>query len=979
MIVLTRPRRAAIAVGVCVLLALAAAPATRGQVPAPPPAYALLNARIMPMAGPPIDAGTLVMREGRIAAVGADVVAPPDAIAIDAAGWTLYPGFVDAHSTLGMMQDRDGAREERASPSRTANGTEGPDAMALTRYDPSREALGKARGSGLTAAHVASGHGLFARRGTVVALRDGDVDQLVLRDSWGQHVRFDPFDRESGRYPGTLMGVVATVRQGLSDAVWYAQAWEHYRNAPDTYARPEHDGALAALGPAATGDQPVVLSAWTENEILRARALAAEAGLDAARVVVSGAVEGWRVAEQLADSAGPVLVSLDLRPRREAAGFGRAERGPVDDPPAADAADAEANPGRLHAAGVRFALTSLGLADHADLLPNLRKVVRAGLPPEAALEALTRTPAAILGVADRLGSLEVGKAAHVIAVEGDLFADDGRIAAAWIDGEHYDLTNRQATSRRSRSRDHDRADADRDGDRDRRQLMERRAPAGPLWPEAPATAIRHATILTVANGTIASGTILIRDGRIQAVGVDDQVDVPDGAREIDASGLFVMPGIVDARSHMAITGGGNESSESVTPEVRIADVINHRDPAIFRALAGGATTVNVLHGSANVIGGQNAVLKLRWGQPAAELFFEDAPKGVKFALGENPKRSNRATRPGQERRYPATRMGVEFLLRKDFADARRYQQARLDHEAARAGGEDPLPPRRDLRLEALADILDGRILVHAHSYRSDEILMLLRVAEDFGFRIRSLQHVLEGYKVADEIAAHGAGASTFADNWAYKMEALDAIPYNMALMYERGVSVSINSDSDERVRRLYVEAAKAVKYGGVSEAAALEMITLAPAGHLGIADRVGSIEVGKDADLAIFTAHPFSAEARVQYTFVDGQVYFDRARVETTADAPAAALAASAAAGTGATRQTTRTRTTRRTPPLPHARAAASSGGPLRHAPPRRTACCGPRRATVTLRPPGYRRTPPAPSRPALPALPALPSWAAGS
>ena len=408
---------------------------------------------------------------------------------------------------------------------------------------------------------------------------------------------------------------------------------------------------------------------------------------------------------------------------------------------------------------------------------------------------------------------------------------------------------------------------------DLRERWQRRAPTGPLWPEAHTTAIRHATILTVTDGTISQGTILINNGRIEAVGPDASVSVPAGTREIDATGMFVMPGIVDAHIHIAIAGGGNESSHAVTPEVRIADVIDHRSPSIFRALAGGVTTVNILHGSANVIGGQNAVIKLRWGKDAAELFFEGAPEGVKFALGENPKQTNRTRPDGVNRRYPATRMGVELTLRTSFTRAQEYQAEWKTYEASRARGEDPMAPRRDLRLEALAGILDGSILVHAHCYRSDEILMLLRVAEDFGFRIASLQHVLEGYKVADEIAAHGAGASTFSDGWGYKMEAFDAIPYNAALMASRGVTTSINSDAvGEMTTRLYVQAAKAMKYGSASEEEALKMITLNPAKHLRIDHRVGSIETGKDADLAIYTAHPFSADAQVAYTLVDGDV-----------------------------------------------------------------------------------------------------------
>jgi imidazolonepropionase-like amidohydrolase len=329
----------------------------------------------------------------------------------------------------------------------------------------------------------------------------------------------------------------------------------------------------------------------------------------------------------------------------------------------------------------------------------------------------------------------------------------------------------------------------------------------------------------------------------------------------------------------------NEGALSSTAMVRIEDVLRQDAMGIYRALAGGVTALNILHGSANSIGGQNAVVKLRWGLPADSMLFEGAPPGIKFALGENVRRTNSPPPSGRERRYPFTRMGVEQFIRGRFTRAVEYREEWRAYEAARKawkrGQPEPMPPRRDLELDALVEILEGKRLVHAHSYRSDEIYMLLQVAKDFGFRIASLQHVLEGYKVADEIAAAGTGASTFADNWAYKLEAWDAIPHNAAIMAERGVRVSINSDSDERARRLYQEAAKAIKYGGASEEEALRMITLHAAWQLGIDKRVGSIDVGKDADLAIFSAHPFSPAARVEMTLVDGRPFFDRTKAPT--------------------------------------------------------------------------------------------------
>jgi imidazolonepropionase-like amidohydrolase len=398
-------------------------------------------------------------------------------------------------------------------------------------------------------------------------------------------------------------------------------------------------------------------------------------------------------------------------------------------------------------------------------------------------------------------------------------------------------------------------------------------------PDATAPAvilIQNATILTISHGTIEHGSILIRDGKIVAVG--QSIAKPQGAEVIDASGQFVMPGIIDCHSHIAVDGSVNEGSVSVSSMVNIADVLNPDDIDIYRDLAGGVTVANVLHGSANAIGGQTVVIKLRWGAPALRLPFEGALPGIKFALGENPKRSNFSVR-GQEKRYPATRMGVEETIRSAFTEARDYKAKWDDFNKRTSGGEKNLiPPRRDLRLDPLVEVLEGKRYVHSHCYREDEILMLLRVAKEFGFKVRTFQHVLEGYKVADEIAASGAGASTFSDWWAYKVEAYDAIPYNAAIMTRRGVLVSINSDDAEEATHLNQEAAKSIRYGGLSRDEALKMVTLNPAMQLGIDKRVGSIDVGKDADLVIYDHDPLSAYAVVQKTLIDGRVYFDRAR-----------------------------------------------------------------------------------------------------
>ncbi|MGH9747919.1 MAG: amidohydrolase family protein [Candidatus Acidiferrales bacterium] len=389
--------------------------------------------------------------------------------------------------------------------------------------------------------------------------------------------------------------------------------------------------------------------------------------------------------------------------------------------------------------------------------------------------------------------------------------------------------------------------------------------------------IQNATILTITHGNIDHGSILIRDGKIAAVGTD--LKAPAGAMVIDAAGQFVMPGIIDCHSHIAIDGGVNESGPAVSSMANIADVLNPEDISIYRDLAGGVTVANILHGSANPIGGQTVVIKLRWGKSASELPFQGALPGIKFALGENPKRSNFTPPPGVPPRYPATRLGTEEMIRQAFTEAREYKKQWDDYNQRKASGEQNLiPPRRNEALEPLVEVLEGKRYVHSHCYRADEILMLIRVAKEFGFKVRTFQHVLEGYKVADEIAASGAGGSTFSDWWAYKMEAFDAIPYNAALMTERGVVVSINSDDSEEASHLNQEAAKSVKYGGLSPNDALKLVTLNPAIQLGIDGRVGSIDVGKDADLVIYNHDPLSVYAVVQKTLIDGQVYFDRQR-----------------------------------------------------------------------------------------------------
>lgn len=382
------------------------------------------------------------------------------------------------------------------------------------------------------------------------------------------------------------------------------------------------------------------------------------------------------------------------------------------------------------------------------------------------------------------------------------------------------------------------------------------------------TAFIHATIWTCGpEGVIEDGTLVVAEGKIIAVGKD--VAIPDGANVIDVRGMHLTPGVIDCHSHMATDGGVNESTQAITCEVRVGDFVDANDITIYRQLAGGVTTANILHGSANPIGGQNQVIKLRWGQTGDGMKFTEAPQGVKFALGENVKQSNWENATD---RYPQTRMGVEQLYRDSFEAARDYARKMDAWKLNRRG----LPPRRDLELDALREILDGDRWIHCHSYRQDEILALLRILKQYEITIGTFQHILEGYKVADEMAKAGAMASAFSDWWAYKFEVYDAIPHAGAIMHKQGVVVSFNSDDGELARHLNQEAAKAVKYGGVPRAEALKFVTLNPAKQLRIDHLVGSLEAGKHADFVVWNGDPLSNFSRCEQTWIDGRCYFHR-------------------------------------------------------------------------------------------------------
>jgi imidazolonepropionase-like amidohydrolase len=846
-------------------LSLLALPQTAQAQPRPtrpdlPRHYALTGARIVTGSGQTIDNGTVVMNDGIISAVGRNVTVPAGAWVIDASGKTIYPGFIDAMTDLGHQA----ARPARSGGGGSPFGPQGPIDESTYSWGPEDRPgthswvsaaedingqdarFAQWRYAGFTTVVSTLDDGLVTGQAAVLNLGDyGRGRGMVVATPVAMRLKLQ--DRSYQGYPQSLLGSFAYLKQLYLDAQHYDRVWDDYEASPVGKQRPEWDEALEPIRYQLGAGYPVLFPADNRKEIERAIATSEVMGV---KPVVYGAQAAYAGADLLAGAGIPALVSLDW-------------------PKAAANADPEAEPSLetlrlwdrapttpavLQNAGVTFAFSSLGMSDASDILANARKAVAQGLSKDAAVQAFTMNPARIMGVDDRLGSIAVGKIANLVVASGDLFEAGSKVETVFVDGDKFEVPQDEAPARGR--------GAQADDDQEVMEPVPMARDKGPYREDA-VTLIRNATIMTASHGTM-EGDILIRDGKIAEVGAG--LSAPRGAHVVDGTGKYVTPGIIDAHSHIA-ADAINEGAVSVSAMVGIKDVLEPNDPNVYWALAGGVTSINILHGSANPIGGGNAVVKLKWGSDARVMIVPGSHEGIKFALGENTKRDRNPDR------YPSTRMGVQDVVRQAFLDAQAYQRT---WDAWGAGGRPGVEPRRDLKLESLAEILRGDRWVHSHSYRADEILQLIRLAEEFDFTVRTFQHVLEGYKVADEMAAHGAGASTFSDWWAYKVEAYDAIPYNAALMEERGVLASINSDSGEEMRHLNQEAAKAMKWGDMAEENALRLVTLNPARQLGIDDRTGSIDVGKDADLAVFDGPPLSMFAKVLQTYVDGTLYFDR-------------------------------------------------------------------------------------------------------
>jgi imidazolonepropionase-like amidohydrolase len=935
-----------------------------------PRLHALTNARIFTAPGKTIEKGTVLIRDGVIVEAGPAVKIPGEARVWDLTGKTIYPGFIDAYSRLGLPETLhpepvrpdvdydDPNAKPKEVPRESAKGMHSwnakvtPERKAADYLNLDKKSMRKLRDLGFTSALVVPGRGIFRGSSALINLQETDVATMVLAPSVAQHIAFDFNRRDDGGYPTSLMGCIALIRQSFLDASWYQAAQDAYHKNLGTMERPETNASLAALAEQAQRQQPTVFEADDELELLRALRISDEFKL---KPLLYGNGYEYRVRKALAATKTPIILPLDFPKPPEIERPEQALEYELDELQHWDRAPS--NPARLAEAGIPIAFTAEKLEKpEKEFWSRLRLAVRRGLSKDAALAGLTTTPAEMFGVADRLGTIAPGRVANLVIANGDLFSSEAKVLTTWVDGYYYDsdsagerdprgtweITSEGKTLPLIVEGELDKLDTKLGGEKATlstkedailliapAKLFEKgdgsvrlsgriageaisgsgETPAGTMirWsakrtaaytpkkpdekpspmdkpldfpetypagsfgrvapPEQPhSVLIQGATIWTSGpQGTIQNGDLLVIDGKIAAVGPG--LKLPAGGSVIDGKGVHVTPGIVDCHSHTAISKGVNEGSHAVTCEVRIGDVIDATDIDIYRELAGGVTAANVLHGSANPIGGQNQVIKFRWGALPEEMKFADAMPGVKFALGENVKQSNWGDK--FKTRYPQTRMGVEQLIRDRF-------RAALEYDAAQKK-KDGLPPRRDLQLEALLEIVNGKRLIHCHSYRQDEVLMLLRVATEFKIKIGTLQHILEGYKIADEIAKHGAGGSTFADWWAYKWEAFDAIPDNAAMMQSRGVLTSVNSDSGDLARRLNTEAGKSTKYAGMSADEALKMVTIYPARQLHIEAKTGSLEPGKDADFVIWSGNPLSNYTNVKQTWIDGRKYFDRA------------------------------------------------------------------------------------------------------
>ena len=929
--------------------------------------YAFTNATIVKDAQTTIKNATLVIRDGKIVAVGEGVAVPADAVVVDCKDKFIYPSFIDAYTDYGMpQQQRAQGGFNFGGPGQLTNNQKGAygwnqalksdvEGYKLFTADEARAKSFRETGFGTVLTHQKDG--IVRGTGTVVALADSKDNFVVLKEKAASLLSFNK-GTSTQTYPSSLMGSIALLRQTYLDAAWY-------KNNPSATGL-QGDGVNITLqsfnnnmslpqvfDPADRGAGDV----WG---VMRADRVGDEFGV---QYIIKATGKEYQRIKEVAATKAPLIVNLNFPAAMD-----------VEDPADAKLVSlqdmkhwelAPTNPGAIEKAGIPFCLTSSDLRDSKSFLANVRKAIENGLSEKAAMDALTKTPATWFGVYDKVGSIEAGKLANFVITTGPVFAEKTTLLQNWVLGEKYAVnesawtsvngnytltlngttpqtfaleikSNNSATviakdtvaatfsydgkvvkfsfAPEKRSRNNIRFTGFNAGnsfngtaqDAEGNNFTWTAVYASASKPDTASNAgggrgrmggggfgggagagagkmgkvtfplmafgvdsipsnsqaylFKNATVWTSEkDGILQQTDVLVKNGKIAKVGKN----LSDAsAKIIDGTGKHLTAGIIDEHSHIA-SASTNEGGQSVTSEVRIQDNINPDDINIYRQLSGGVTTSHILHGSANTIGGQTQLIKLRWGADDAGLLFKGADPFIKFALGENVKRTSSTQ---GNNRYPDTRMGVEQVLNDAFARAKAYEAALAQNPAT----------RRDLELDALVEIMNKKRFITCHSYVQSEITATMRVAEKYGFRVNTFTHILEGYKVADKMKAHGVAASTFSDWWAYKVEVTDAIPYNAAIMTKVGLNVAINSDDAEMARRLNQEAAKSVKYGGLTEEEALKMVTINPAKMLHVDGKVGSIKVGKDADLVLWSDNPLSIYAKAEKTMVDGIVYFDR-------------------------------------------------------------------------------------------------------
>ena len=944
-----------------------------------PGLYAFTNATIIVDPQTTLKNATLLIRNGRVEAVGAGVSLPAGTVVTDLKGKRIYPALIDIDSDYGMPEVKRATGNFRSAPQLESN-KKGAyywnqavqpenDASLLFKADDKKADELRKMGFGVVLTHPHDG--VVRGTGAIVTLADDRENMVVLKPGATAHYSFNKGSSGQG-YPNSMMGSVALLRQAMYDAEWYKRAGN----------KEQANTSLDALN--RIQSLPAIFDAGDKLGILRADKIGDEFGVQ--YVMRSSGDEYQRIDEVKATGAS-LIVPLnfpqpyDVEDAWDADNISMAELKHWEMAPM--------NAGRLAGANIPFALTTAGLKNKADFWANLRKAIENGLTEQKALEALTTAPARLMRADDQVGTLQKGRVANFIITSGNLFGADNVIYENWIRGKQYIVNQKDAADLRGTwnltigdrtnlklnitgksvdkpeyqivadttkltpkvavsgdlvsiqvqldkkqpgqttrltgyrtSPTNLRGDGETpDGKRVTWSAV--RATDSPVSTSAvstsavsstvtsstgvaslPASAtavlypfvglgnarkpvpqtmmIRNATVWTnEKEGILTNTDVFVTGGKISKVGKN--LPVPADIAVFDGTGKHLTNGIIDEHSHIALLSV-NEGSQSSTAEVRMGDVVDSEDVNIYRQLAGGVTTSQLLHGSANAIGGQSAIIKLKWGESPDALLIKGADGFIKFALGENVKQANWGD--ANRIRFPQTRMGVEQVYMDHFMRAKEYAKTWTAYNSLNAKQKAAaVAPRRDIELDALAEILAAKRFITCHSYVQSEINMLMHVADSLGFKVNTFTHILEGYKVADKMAKHGAGGSSFADWWAYKMEVHDAIPYNAALMHRQGVTVSINSDDAEMARRLNQEAAKTVEYGALTEEEAWKLVTLNPAKLLHLDNRLGSIRVGKDADLVLWNTSPLAIYARPEKTIIDGAVYFDLSTEDRKRDA----------------------------------------------------------------------------------------------